>query len=107
MITERFEYRVVWKRQRGKRKNKRFATLKAAERRIRLLGPEPWTAFERDPEEPWCCNGQYECGCGGITVREHLLEQRSASGGPEDDGMAPVEYVRIERRSVAAWEAMP
>lgn len=97
------EYRVVWKRRGMDRKSKRFASLKAAERRVKLLGPEPWTAFNRDPDEPYCCRG-HECGCGGLSLREHLLDQRAQTMGSDDNGMPPIEYVRIEKRPLGEWQ---
>ena len=98
------EFRVVWKRRGQPRKSKRFMSLKAAQRRVRLLGPEPWTAFEQDPDERYCCSG-HECGCGGRTLREHLLAQRAEGNGydPEGGGMPAVEYVRIEQRPLGDW----
>jgi hypothetical protein len=102
-----FEYRVIWKRQGMHRKSKRFATLKAAERRVRLLGPEPWTAFDRDPDEPWCsCRGSHECPCGGETLREKLLRERTEGPDPDGGGMPAIQEIRIERRVIAPWEAV-
>lgn len=105
-MAERLEYRVVWKRSGQHRKSKRFATLKAAERRVRLLGPEPWTAFDRDPDEPWCCNlDNRQCACDGETLREKLLRQRAEGNGHGDDsgGMPAVVEIRIESRPMGAW----
>lgn len=88
------------------RKSKRFQTLKAAERRVKLLGPEPWTAFDRNPDEPYCCSG-YECACGGMSVRDTLLEQRKVGhGDPDDTGMPDIEYIRIEKRPLGAWSVV-
>jgi hypothetical protein len=97
------EYRVVWKRRGMPRKSKRFQTLKAAERRVLLLGPEPWRAFEALPDDLHCCSG-HECACGGETWREHLLGQRTEPRGPDDDGMPAIEYIHIEKRPLGKWE---
>jgi hypothetical protein len=100
----KYEYRIVWKRHGLHQKSKRYASLKAAERRARLLGPEPWTALEVNPDERMCCSG-YECACGGQTWRENLLESRRTPRYPDDTGMPAIEYIRIEKRPVSKWEA--
>lgn len=96
------EYRVVWKRVGQRRKSKRFATLAAAERRVLLLGPEPWKAYNMEPNDRWCCSG-YQCACEGMTAREYLLEARSKPTQSGDDGMPAIMYVEIEERPVASW----
>lgn len=101
----KYEYRVVWKRRGLDQKSKRYASLKGAERRARLLGPEPWTAFGVDPDDQYCCSG-HECGCAGRTWREQLLETRKQAMYSDDDGMPSIEYIRIEKRPVAKWEAV-
>jgi hypothetical protein len=98
------EYRVVWKRRGLKRKSKRYMSLKAAERRITLMGPEPWKALGLDPDER-CCSG-LECACGGRTHREILLEQRNGRMHEDDAGMPPIEYVFIEQRPLAKWQPL-
>lgn len=98
------EYRVVWKRRGLKRKSKRYMSLKAAERRITLMGPEPWKALGLDPDER-CCSG-LECVCGGRTNRERLLDDRKGSMYEGDDGMPPLEYAYIEQRPLAAWQQL-
>lgn len=103
------EYRVVWKRRGLKRKSKRYMSLKAAERRVRLLGPEPWTALDVQPDDYVCCRGERadrECGCNGETWREHLLGARNGAMYEGDGGMPPIEYVHIEKRPLAAWEPL-
>lgn len=101
----RYEFRVVWKRHGFHQKSKRYATLKAAERRLTLMGPEPWIALQVDPDERMCCSG-YECACGGQTWREHLLEVRNTPRHPEDTGMPAIQYIRIEKRPLSPWEAV-
>lgn len=99
------EYRVVWKRRGHPRRQKRFANLATAERRVRLLGPEPWTAYPecRSPDDRYCCEG-WQCGCEGKTWREYTLGARYNASYGEHAGMDPLEYVRIERRPLAPWE---
>ena len=96
------EFRVVWRRKGISRaKSKRFATEKAARRHMVLLGPEPWVALGKDPEALWCCPGtlQYECGCGGQTVRQADEAYRAEA--------PPVLWVRIESRPVGKWKVRP
>lgn len=95
------EYRVVWKRRGMNRKSKRFQSLKAAQRRVLLLGPEPWLALGLDPDER-CCSG-LECGCGGRTNRENLLAQRNTPIHPDAGPMPEIEYIRIESRPLGDW----
>lgn len=94
----RHQYRVVWKRIGLPEKKKRYEQRKAAERFVVLLGPEPWKALGREPDERFCCSGR-ECGCGGMTVREQTLQQR--------ENIPAVEYVRLEKREVTLGEWMP
>lgn len=88
------EYRIVWQRVGLRRKSKRFARKATADRFILLLGPEPWLALGKDPDQLFCCSGDW-CGCGGNTWREHLEGQRKE--------MPPLLYVRTEMRSVGPW----
>jgi hypothetical protein len=101
----RIEYRVVWKRRGQHQKSKRFMSLKSAERRVLLLGPEPWKAFGVDPDEQHCCHG-HECACGGATWREYLLEQRDKPGYEDAGPMPAIEYIRIDQRPLGAWCAL-
>lgn len=101
----KYEYRVVWKRRGMDRKQKRYQHLQAAERRMLLMGPEPWRALDLDPDEQ-CCSG-LECGCGGRTHREILLAARNNPRYPDDSPMPPIEYIHIERRPLSAWEEFP
>lgn len=101
----RYEFRVVWKRRGLYQKSKRYATLKAAETRVQLLGPEPWIALGVLPDDIACCSGN-ECACGGVTWREQLLSQRNQPRHPDDTGMPAIEYIRVERRPLSAWEKL-
>ncbi len=91
------EYRIVWKREGCRQKAKRFVSLKAAQRKMRVLGPEPWTAFDKfsgrdEPDNYSCCDG-HECGCGGLTVRQWWKQL----------GLPKMEYIHIEKREVGKW----
>lgn len=101
----RYEFRLVWKRRGFHQKSKRYATLKAAEKRKTFLGPEPWLALSVDPDALHCCSG-HECGCEGLTWREHLLRQRNQPRYPDDDPMPPIVSIRIEKRRLSPWEAV-
>ncbi|MHC9085368.1 hypothetical protein ACYX7E_10050 [Luteimonas sp. RIT-PG2_3] len=91
------EYRVKWKREGLNAKRIKYTSLKFAERRAALLtSDKPWLVLGLDPADYQCCSG-YECGCGGITVREHLESQRSQ--------YPALEYVLIEQREVGKWTA--
>ena len=103
------EYRVVWKRRGLKRKSKRYMSLKAAQRRIALMGPEPWVALEVNPDDYHCHKGSSaynECGCDGLTWREHLLNARNQPSHEEDSGMPALEYAFIETRPLAPWQPL-
>lgn len=92
------EYRVKWKRKGLNPKRIRYTSMKAAGRRLALLtSAEPWLYYGggNDPSGYQCCSG-YECGCGGITVREYCEQKRAE--------MPPIEYAVIECRPVGAWE---
>lgn len=91
----KYEYRVIYQREGCRKRIKRCAKEETAERFMKLLGPEPWTAFGQDPDEFECCDG-WECGCTGKTVREWSAFQRLE--------MPNLEFARIERREVAEWE---
>lgn len=100
-IPEALEYRVVWKRAGLARKTRRYVSRAKAERYMLLLGPEPWKFYapdREDPDELECCPGTppYECGCGGLTIRERAMAQR--------EEMPALEYLRLEQRPVGVWE---
>jgi hypothetical protein len=86
------QWRLRWKRVGYKEKRKVFWSERAAQRRIVLMGPEPWKALGTEPDEHRCCSGE-QCGCGGETWREHLLSSRG--------DMPPLEYTIIESREVS------
>jgi len=92
------QFRLRWKRVGCPEKRKLYWSERAAQRRIDLMGPEPWKALGKDPDARMCCSGQ-ECGCSGDTWREHLLGQRG--------DMPPLEYTRIESREVTQGEWTP
>ena len=68
-----------------------YQTERGAQDWLTILGPEPWKAFNQDPDDGICCSGDM-CGCGGVTVREHWEEKR--------EEMPRLEFVRLEFRSV-------
>lgn len=74
---------------------KPYSTLTGANRFMLLLGPEPWKALKKNPDDFWCCAGA-GCTCGGITVRDEMLGKRK--------DMPKLEYVRLEQRQVGEWE---
>lgn len=95
-----FEYRVVWKRDGCIQKSKIYQTLGGAEEWLLVLGPQPWLskiATKHDPDSYYCCPGTsgFECGCGGVTTREHWLDRR--------EGLAPLAFARMEQRSTTDW----
>lgn len=96
------EYRVVWKRDGCDRKTKRYVSKARAERFMALLGPDPFTAGkayghwppDAELDDIACCSG-HECACGGLTIREHLAEERK--------DMPMLEWCRLETREVGKW----
>lgn len=85
------QFRVRWKRVGLKEKRKLYWSERAAQRLVVFLGPEPWKALGKNPDDRMCCDG-HECGCDGQTWRENLLGNRGA--------MPPLEYMMIETRKV-------
>jgi hypothetical protein len=106
---KRTAYRLTWKREGYEPKRKLFRSRVLALRRMRLLGPEPWTADprvedgKRRPEDYDCCDG-YECGCAGLSIRDAYLERRKSGG---DYPPPPIEWIRLEERTVTEtpWES--
>ncbi len=97
------EYRVVWKRQHEGRKNKIFATVRGASRRINIMtSDEPWKFYYPpvDPDAFVCCAGGFDqmCGCGGVTYRDESEHTRNR--------LSPLEFARIEEREVKEWAAI-
>lgn len=96
-MTERREYRVVVTREGQRPKVTRYATKRAAERRLRLVkSPEPWRVLfpDRAPDEPWCCDG-YMCGCKGESAQEFAGRVRAE--------LPALVSAVIQSRPVGAW----
>lgn len=91
----KYEYRVIYQREGCRKRIKRCAKEATAERFMKLLGPEPWTAFKQDPDYWYCCDG-WMCGCDGYTIREHSDAIRK--------DMPKLAFARIERRAIDGWE---
>lgn len=89
------QVKVTWKRAGNEPKSKRFIGMKRARRWLTILGPEPWLAHGQRPDDLNCCSGR-ECGCGGITVREHWESGR--------EGLPPIEWIKIEKRTLTYGE---
>jgi hypothetical protein len=93
-VKHRTEFRVVVKREGLRQKTRIYRTLRGAQRRLALYGPEPWLALGHAAEDLFCCDGR-DCNCGAITWREHSDCQRA--------GMPNLEFARIESRKVGPW----
>lgn len=93
--TPLMEYRVAWKREGLRRKYRLYQKESAAKKFLTLLGPEPWLAYGKKPDELECCSGR-ECSCGGMTHREASEEIHKS--------MPPLEDVRLESRRIGKWE---
>lgn len=94
------EFRVVWKRSGLRKKERVCKRLTTAEKTLTLLSgkeDDRLAVLGLDPDDYHCCNG-YQCGCGGVTNREWYRRGLY--------GLQPLEYARIERRRVGAWEAL-
>lgn len=95
------EYRVIWRRVDSARpKRRRYMSVKRAERLLNMLtSNEPWLWVlefkDKDPDSLACCDG-HECGCGGLSIRQHLTEKYK--------DMPAIEYARIESREVGEWK---
>ena len=96
-----YEYRVRWLREGGNLKTRVFQTHRFAARLVAIMGPTPWVPLGKNPDAIFCCSG-HECGCGGVTWREHLLSKREG-----EDGMPPLMFAEIQRRRVEPWEPTP
>lgn len=94
----KIEYRLVWQRSGQRRKSRRFIYKKTLDRFMTLMGPEPWKAYGKSPDDYDCCNGR-ECGCGGLT-----MQQRSDLRRQE---MPAIEFKRVEVREVGDWVGWP
>ena len=92
-----YEYRVCSQRVGQRKKIKRFASLKMAQRRIAILSDDPWAALGLDPDDKFCCDS-YMCGCGGMTNREKDADYKK--------DLPALEYVRIEKRAIGEWDVV-
>jgi len=90
-----FEYRLRWQREGVRPQSKLFQTFRAAMRRLQLLGPRPWEAYGRNPEERDCCFGSDGCGCGGVSVRRASDLRRAQ--------MPKLLWARVESRACSQW----
>lgn len=91
----RLEYRLVTKREGQDPRVRIYRTLKGAQRRLLLYGPEPWLFWGKGPDGLVCCDG-WECGCGGDTYRERTAQIR--------EHCPALECARIEQRRVSSWK---
>jgi hypothetical protein len=89
------QYRVVWKREGLIPKRRPYKIKKAAERFMRILGPEPWKAFNQNPEDYYCCCGA-ECDCRGISVKQEYQDRSKI--------YPKIEFIRLESREVMEGE---
>lgn len=110
-LSRAFVWRVVWLRVVGKKKRKAFGTKQAAERFFAIMcSDEPWELFRtpKSADDPWChcenltgkprdpdCGVKHGGGC-GLTVKEYIYARRRQ--------LPALEWVRLERRPVGAWE---
>lgn len=102
------EWRVVWRREPeqlapgvtagGARRTAIFQTEDAARRKALRLQGRLCEALGVDPDAPWCCAGDPECGCRGSTWRE-----REEGFRARDTMRQPLVELRIESRPVGAW----
>lgn len=71
---------------------KRYA-LAAARRYVMILGPEPWLAYGKGPDDPACsCDQWQECDRCGTTMREWTKKRRA--------NLPPAQNIRVERRPI-------
>lgn len=90
------EYRVVWKREGLGQKSRKFSRLRFAERYQSLLtSDKPWEVFGVDGDAYECCSG-YECGCGGMRVKESWINNRKH--------LPKLLSVKIQSREVGDWK---
>ena|SRR3990167_9333213 len=95
---ERYQYRVLWRREGLRPTQRLFARDATARRFLLLFGDEPWRAYLKHGEAPddlVCCAG-HECGCGGHTYRQQAEDRRKHQPA--------LLYARVERRRVGSWE---
>ena len=95
------EYLVTWKRAGQKTKRKRYCSLGPALRFMTLLGPEPWLAHGKGPDDDGCehrCRGHESdpcCPAWGETMAQRSERERL--------DMPPIEWVRLRQREVGEW----
>jgi hypothetical protein len=95
------EYRVVSKREGQRPTVKRYASRAAAERRLVLLGPEPWRAYGKGPDDP--CEMHEHTAWGGEDMAFDGTTERACTEKMRAE-MPALEYVRLEWRVVGTWE---
>lgn len=95
------------------RDKRRFTSRKAAEKRLLVFGEEPWLAFGKGPEDPWCWGSHpcdmarptgarysseedYECHEAHTTAREFFDAKRA-------DRVGRLLEAWIEERTVSPW----
>ena len=89
----KYEYRLVWKRNGVSVRQRKFTRLASAEKYQLLLGKEPWKYGGQSGDDYKCCSGM-ECGCGGITWKEHSEKME----------LPEIEFTRIDKREVSDWQ---
>lgn len=97
---QKMEYRVVIQREGCRKKIKRFATRKAAERLLRLVtSDEPWAILHPDmsPDARYHCGGCSGCSGWRGSLKEHELEVRA--------NLPPLISAHVEARQVGEWVA--
>ena len=95
----KYEYRVRWKREGNREKQRRYARQSMADRFVGLFGPEPWTVYapgDTGDDYVCCPPGARDCACDGLTHKQKTDEDRAT--------MPALEYVKIERREVGEWK---
>ena len=95
----RTQYKLTWQRKDRMPRTAVYANMATVQKRIALMGPEPWQYLDVEPDDLMCCDG-YMCGCLGITWREHFMQKR------EERGWQPIQWIKIEARkiTVTPWE---
>ena len=100
----RRQFRLTWQRAANEEagfvlpmvKSKTFASMKAAQRHIRILtSDEPWREWAPDdgPSDLVCCPG-HQCCCGGLTRAEDRDQKRAE--------LPAIEWIRIEERTITS-----
>ena len=93
------QYRIRVKREGCQPKDVIRWSERAMRNRLLLLGPEPWKAYNKDPDDRLCCDG-HECGCMGSTVREEAMSRRK--------NLPKIESIEVCRRviTLGPWEKL-